>query len=143
MIIAIFVVIQIFNIADSQIILYSKVPLLNFFVSEWGITPFKFKLYFYILNLIIAFYLAYLLTDVKISNMFNFLPSFIYLVHIGMGLKTQLNIDVFIQLLFLGLSTHFTSLLLKEKKSVDYFFATGFVLGFLILLQLHYFVYLI
>lgn len=141
LIIVIFVGIQIFSIADTQIILYSKVPLLNFFVSEWGITAFTFKLYFYILNLIIAFYLAYLLTDVKISNMFNFLPSFIYLIHVGMALKTQLNVDVFIQLLFLGLSTHFTSLLLKEKKSVDYFFACGFITGFLIVLQYFYIVY--
>jgi hypothetical protein len=143
LIIAICVGIQLFGIADSQIILYSKVPLLNFLVKEWGITAFKFKLFFYIFNLIIAFYLAYLLADVKISNIFNFVPSIIYLIHVSLGLKTQLNVEILIQLIFLGLATHFISLLLKEKKSVDYFFASGFVIGFLVVLQYSYFVYFV
>jgi hypothetical protein len=134
---------QLFGIPDGQIVINSKVPLLNFFVEEWGLTLFKFRVLFYILNIFVAFYLAYLLADVKISNIFSFVPSIIYLIHVSFALKMQLNIEMFFQLIFLVLSTHFISLLLKEKKSVDYFFATGFVLGFLILLQFHYIVYLI
>jgi hypothetical protein len=134
---------QLFGIPDSQIVINSKVPLLNFFVEEWGLTLFKFRVLFYILNIFVAFYLAYLLADVKISNIFSFVPSIIYLIHVSFALKMQLNIEMFFQLIFLVLSTHFISLLLKEKKSVDYFFATGFVLGFLILLQFHNIIYLI
>lgn len=134
---------QLFGIPDSQIVINSKVPLLNFFVEEWGLTIFKFRVLFFILNIFVAFYLAYLLADVKISNIFSFVPSIIYLIHVSFALKMQLNTEIFFQLIFLVLSTHFISLLLKEKKSVDYFFATGFVLGFLILLQFHYIVYLI
>lgn len=134
---------QLFGIPDSQIVLNSKVSLLNFFVEEWGLTIFKFRVLFYSLNIFVAFYLAYLLADVKISNIFSFVPSIIYLIHVSLALKMQLNTEIFFQLIFLVLSTHFISLLLIEKKSVDYFFATGFVLGFLILLQFHYIVYLI
>ncbi len=135
--------IQLFGIQDDQIALSSKVPLINFFIQTWGITVFKFKLFFYLINILISFYIAYLLADVKISNIFSFVPSIIYLIHISFAIKTQLNIEILFQLLFLGFSTHFISLMLKEKKTVDYFFASGFLLGFLMLIHFFYFVYLV
>lgn len=142
LIISICVGIQLFGVPDSQIVINSKVPLLNFFVEEWGLSIFKFRVLFYVLNIFVALYLAYLLADVKISNIFSFVPSIIYLIHISFALKMQLNTEILFQLIFLVLATHFIALLLKEKKSVDYFFATGFVLGFLILIQIQYLVYL-
>lgn len=143
LIVAVCLGIQLFNVSDSQIILNSKIPLLNLFIEQFGIGVFKFKLFFYIITLTVALYIAYLLVDVKISNIFNFVPSFIYLIHVSFIIRSQLNVEVLIQLLFLVLTTHSISLLLKQKKTVDYFFASGFIIGLLVVLQYYYLIYLL